>query len=186
MKKQPAPRGKARVCGIPSLQKTTAISPQTPVPLRGRVLSFLLLLLFFCAGWLVRDFNISQSFFDYNLPLAAEQVQETGGMPKEVYQYWVGIRFVQFAERNETQTNLFTYFDDEVGIKVENLTSGVAGYYIGGNEIHVGIPPTNKIIGHEMCHLILFRYNVRDLEANENICYTISENYKFDGVVKNG
>jgi len=38
-----------------------------------------------------------------------------------------------------------------------------------------------QILGHEICHKILYRYGITESDVNEKICYTIGANYIFVG-----
>ena len=122
-------------------------------------------------GYFIGKYNLlSAVFVNYNLKHVTSYILDKKSLPRVLNETSFAFRFAD----NGNNDNFIT---ENVTIKIIEESNDLGGFYWRGNEIYV-VTPTRTLVGHELCHLILNRYGINDVVANEQICYTLGENYR--------
>lgn len=112
---------------------------------------------------------LSYHFFDYT---AKHSVLElSNGIPATKGTFTIAALFNEDGKGKNYSARTIT-------VNVKDFKS-IGGDYTGGDEISVA-SYNPYLIGHELCHLILYRYGIVDTEQNEKICYTIGADYDWN------
>lgn len=143
-----------------------------------------LLFLSFIAGYSTRDYNVlSEGFLNYNLKLTNTHVIKQieldnidNILPKIIESKKLNRTFVSLNRGTGSPET------EEIEITINKIDSaGFAGFQnpLEPNSIYSNDIENEVIIAHEFCHIILHKYGINDMVLNEDVCYTVGENYRW-------